>query len=265
MLVSFESSLLIAFKYCQELTVLWEKMRCHNVSSTERSKLVSEALRKMDGKYSEIAGSHVTARVLQTCVKLCSQSERDAIFEALQPDLLTLSLKKYAVFLVKKLIKRATKKQFEWFISSLHGRVAKLLRHTIGASVVDFAYQLATPPQKRRLLLELYSTELQLFTDLTGQKTHSLLETISNLGLQKSSVLQHMTTVIYPILEKGIVEYPIVHTAVLEYFTIADKVMLSIYCVAYLQSKHAFVGISFPFGLSLSHCPIMLDFADLGH
>uniref|UniRef100_A0A0E0P3G8 PUM-HD domain-containing protein n=2 Tax=Oryza TaxID=4527 RepID=A0A0E0P3G8_ORYRU len=207
----------------KELTVLWEKMRCHNVSSTERSKLVSEALRKMDGKYSEIAGSHVTARVLQTCVKLCSQSERDAIFEALQPDLLTLSLKKYAVFLVKKLIKRATKKQFEWFISSLHGRVAKLLRHTIGASVVDFAYQLATPPQKRRLLLELYSTELQLFTDLTGQKTHSLLETISNLGLQKSSVLQHMTTVIYPILEKGIVEYPIVHTAVLEYFTIADK------------------------------------------
>uniref|UniRef100_A0A0E0D937 PUM-HD domain-containing protein n=1 Tax=Oryza meridionalis TaxID=40149 RepID=A0A0E0D937_9ORYZ len=207
----------------KELTVLWEKMRCHNVSSTERSKLVSEALRKMDGKYSEIAGSHVTARVLQTCVKLCSQSERDAIFEALQPDLLTLSLKKYAVFLVKKLIKRATKKQFEWFISSLHGRVAKLLRHTIGASVVDFAYQLATPPQKRRLLLELYSTELQLFTDLTGQKTHSLLETISNLGLQKSSVLQHMTTVIYPILEKGIIEYPIVHMAVLEYFTIADK------------------------------------------
>ncbi|XP_052149675.1 pumilio homolog 24 [Oryza glaberrima] len=207
----------------KELTVLWEKMRCHNVSSTERSKLVSEALRKMDGKYSEIAGSHVTARVLQTCVKLCSQSERDAIFEALQPDLLTLSLKKYAVFLVKKLIKRATKKQFEWFISSLHGRVAKLLRHTIGASVVDFAYQLAMPPQKRRLLLELYSTELQLFTDLAGQKTHSLLETISNLGLQKSSVLQHMTTMIYPILEKGIVEYPIVHTAVLEYFTIADK------------------------------------------
>uniref|UniRef100_A0A0E0KL22 PUM-HD domain-containing protein n=1 Tax=Oryza punctata TaxID=4537 RepID=A0A0E0KL22_ORYPU len=211
----------------KELTVLWEKMRCHNVSSAERSKLVSEALRKMDGKYSEIAGSHVTARVLQTCVKLCSQSERDAIFEALQPDLLTLSLKKYAVFLVKKLVKRATKKQFEWFISSLHGRVAKLLRHTIGASVVDFAYQMATPQQKRRLLLELYSTELQLFTDLTGQKTHSLLETISNLGLQKSSVLQHMTTVIHPILEKGIVEYPIVHTAVLEYFTIADKTSAS--------------------------------------
>ncbi|KAL5217071.1 hypothetical protein ABZP36_017755 [Zizania latifolia] len=211
----------------KELTVLWEKMRCHNVSKGERSKLVSEALRKMDGKYLEITGSHVTARVLQTCVKWCSQSERDAIFEALQPDLLILSRKKYAVFLVKKLIKLATKKQFEWFISTLHGCVAKLLRHTIGASVVDCAYQRATQPQKRRLLLELYSTELQLFTDLTAQKTHSLLETISNLGLQKSSVLQYMTTVIHPILEKGIVEYPIVHTALLEYFTIADKTSAS--------------------------------------
>lgn len=32
----------------------------------------------------------------------------------------------------------ATKKQFEWFISSLHGRVAKLLRHTIGASGIYY-------------------------------------------------------------------------------------------------------------------------------
>ena len=41
---------------------------------------------------------------LQTCVKWCSQSERDAIFDNLQPHLLSLSRKKYAVFLVKKLI-----------------------------------------------------------------------------------------------------------------------------------------------------------------
>ncbi|XP_062214063.1 pumilio homolog 24 isoform X2 [Phragmites australis] len=211
----------------KELTKLWEKMRCHNVSKEERSKLVSEALRKMDGKYLDIAGSHVTARVLQTCVKWCSQSERDAIFNALQPHLLTLSRKKYAVFLVKKLIKLATKKQFAWFISTLHGHIAKLLRHVIGAAVVDYAFQRATQPQKRQLLLELYSTELQLFKDLTVQSSRSLLETISKLGLQKSSVLQYMTLVIQAILEKGIVEYSIVHTVILEYFTIADKTSAS--------------------------------------
>uniref|UniRef100_A0A453MBU3 PUM-HD domain-containing protein n=1 Tax=Aegilops tauschii subsp. strangulata TaxID=200361 RepID=A0A453MBU3_AEGTS len=118
----------------KELAVLWEKMRCRDVNKENRSKLVTEALRKMDGKYFEIAGSHVTARVLQTCVKWCSQPERDAVFVALQPHLLHLSRKKYAVFLVKKLIKLATKKQLALFISSLHGHVASLLRHTIGAA-----------------------------------------------------------------------------------------------------------------------------------
>ncbi|KAJ1292840.1 hypothetical protein BS78_01G020800 [Paspalum vaginatum] len=211
----------------KELTKLWEKMRCHDVSKEERSKLVSEAIRKMDGKYMDIVGSHVTARVLQTCVKWCSQSERDAIFDALQPHLLTLSRKKYAVFLVKKLIELATKKQFSSFISSLHGHVFKLLSHTVGAAVVDYAFLRATQPQKRQLLLELYSTELQLFKDLTVQSSFSLLETISKLELQKSSVLQYMTIVIQKILEKGNVEYSIVHTAILEYFTIADKTSAS--------------------------------------
>jgi len=93
----------------KELTKLWEKMRCHDVSKEERSKAVSQAIHKMDGKYLDIATSHVTARVLQTCVKWCSESERDAIFDVLQPHLLTLSCKKYAVFLVKKLIELASK------------------------------------------------------------------------------------------------------------------------------------------------------------
>ncbi|KAJ6816518.1 pumilio-like protein 24 [Iris pallida] len=50
-----------------------------------------------------------------------------------------------------------------------------------------------------------------------------LVDVISKLGLQKSSVIQHMTSVIQPILEKGILDYSIIHTALVEYFTIADK------------------------------------------
>uniref|UniRef100_A0A804MQD7 Leukotriene A-4 hydrolase-like protein n=1 Tax=Zea mays TaxID=4577 RepID=A0A804MQD7_MAIZE len=55
----------------------------------------------------------------------------------------------------------------------------------------------------------------------------SLIDTISKLGLQISSVLLHMTIVIDKILEKGTVEYLIVHTTILEYFTIADKTSAS--------------------------------------
>ncbi|KAJ4819206.1 Pumilio [Rhynchospora pubera] len=207
----------------KELALLWEKMRCHDVSKEDRSKFVSEALRKMGGKFMEIAGSHVSARVLQTCIKYCTQEEKDKVFDALRPHFLTLARKKYAVHLVKKLLDSASKKQFEWFVSSLHGQVASLLRHSVGAAVVEHVYHLAKGSQKRSLLVEMYSTELQLFKDLTKINSARLLDIIAMLGLQKSSVLQHMTLVIQPLLEKGIVDYSIVHTVILEYLTIADK------------------------------------------
>ncbi|VAI39456.1 unnamed protein product [Triticum turgidum subsp. durum] len=138
----------------KELKLLCVKLRYYNMRTNRRCRLVTEALRKMDGKYLEIARSP-TACVLQLCVKWCSHSERDPIFVALQPHLLDLSLDEHTVFLVHNII--------------------------------------------------------------------NLLNIISKLGLQKSSVLQHMTTVIQQVLEKGIVEYSIVHTVILEYLTIADK------------------------------------------
>ncbi|KAJ6806155.1 pumilio-like protein 24 [Iris pallida] len=151
----------------KELASLWEKMRCANVGKQERSKLISEALRRMKGKFLEIASSHVSARVLQTCVKYCSQSERETIFEALRPHLLSLSRRKYAVHLVKRILDCVTKKQLEGFISSLHGHVAFYLRHSVGSAVVEHVFQLANGPQRQSLLMELYSTEFQLFKDLT--------------------------------------------------------------------------------------------------
>lgn len=42
--------------------------------------------------------------ISQTCVKYCTQEERDSIFDALRPHLLALSRKKYAVHLVKKIL-----------------------------------------------------------------------------------------------------------------------------------------------------------------
>lgn len=40
----------------------------------------------------------------QTCVKYCSQAERDAVFEELQPNFLSLADNTYAVHLVKKML-----------------------------------------------------------------------------------------------------------------------------------------------------------------
>lgn len=207
----------------QELASLWEKMRWRNITKQDRSALVSQALQKMTGTIPEIAGSHVSSRVLQTCVKFCSQAERDAVFEELKPHLLTLACNVYAVHLVKKMLDNASKIQLEGFISSLHGHVASLLRHMVGSAVIEHAFHLANASQKQSLLVELYSTELQLFKDLVSTNESRLVDIIPKLGLQKASVQRHMASVIQPILEKGIVDHSIIHSALLEYFSVADK------------------------------------------
>ncbi|XP_039000245.1 LOW QUALITY PROTEIN: pumilio homolog 24-like [Hibiscus syriacus] len=207
----------------QELASLWEKMRRRNIAKEDRSKLITEALQKMKGKIPEIAGSHVSSRVLQTCVKHCLQTERDAVFSELQPHILTLSCNAYAVHLVKKMLDAASKKQLAGVISSLRGHVASLLRHMVGSVVIEHAYQLGNASQKQELLMELFSTELHLFKDLTSIKESRLIDVISKLGLQKSSVLRHMSSVIQPILEKGIVDHSIIHRVLVEYLSIADQ------------------------------------------
>ncbi|XP_050373546.1 pumilio homolog 24 [Argentina anserina] len=224
-----------------ELAHLWEKMRSRGISKEDRYKLVSEALQKMKGKIPEIASSHVSSRVLQTCVKYCSKAERDAkkkkadvdakkrkaekdaVFEELKPHFLTLARSAYGVHLVKKMLDNASKQQLAEFISSLHGHVASLLRHMVGSVVVEHAYQLGNATQKQQLLGELYSTELQLFKDLALKKEGRLVDVIAKLDLQKPSVLKHMTSIIQPILEKGIVDHSILHKVLIEYFTIAEE------------------------------------------
>uniref|UniRef100_A0A2P2KVM5 PUM-HD domain-containing protein n=1 Tax=Rhizophora mucronata TaxID=61149 RepID=A0A2P2KVM5_RHIMU len=207
----------------QELASLWEKMRQRNIAKEERSKLITVALQKMKEKIPEIASSHVSSRVLQTCVKYCSQTERDAVFSELRPHFLTLACNTYSVHLVKKMLDNASKKQLAEFVSALHGHVASLLRHMVGSVVIEHAYQLGNAAQKQELLMELYCTELQLFKDLASVKESRLLDVIAKLGLQKSSVQRHMTSVIQPILEKGIVDHSIIHRLLMEYFSIADK------------------------------------------
>lgn len=207
----------------QELASLWEKMRTRNIAKEERSRLVSDALKKMKGKIPEIASSHVSSRVLQTCVKHCTQDERNAVFVEIRPHFITLASNTYAVHLVTKMLDNASKEQQAEFISSLHGHVASLLRHMVGSLVVEHAYQLGNAAQKQTLLMELYSPELQLFKDLISAKEARLVDVISNLQLQKGSVIRHMTSVVQPILEKGILDHSIIHRALVEYLTIADQ------------------------------------------
>lgn len=51
-----------------------------------------------------------------------------------------------------------------------------------------------------------------------------IVDFISKLGLNKASVIRHMSSVLQPILEKGIVDHSVIHKTLMEYFSIADQV-----------------------------------------
>lgn len=51
-----------------------------------------------------------------------------------------------------------------------------------------------------------------------------LVDIIAKLSLQKTSVLRHVSSVLQPILEKGIVDHSIIHRVLMEYFSIVDQV-----------------------------------------
>lgn len=52
----------------------------------------------------------------------------------------------------------------------------------------------------------------------------NVVDVVSKLGLCKSSVVQHMSFVVQPILEKAIVVHSIIHSLLMEYLSIAHKV-----------------------------------------
>lgn len=60
-----------------------------------------------------------------------------------------------------------------------------------------------------------------------------LVDIISKLQLQKASVSRHMTSVVQPILEKGIVDHSIIHRLLIEYVTIADQVHKIFWCTSH--------------------------------
>ncbi|KAE8690446.1 hypothetical protein F3Y22_tig00110895pilonHSYRG00451 [Hibiscus syriacus] len=152
---------------------------------------------------------------------IAKEDRSKLITEALQK--MKGKIPEIAVHLVKKMLDAASKKQLAGVISTLRGHVASLLRHMVGSVVVEHAYQLGNASQKQELLMELYSTELHLFKGLASIKESRLIDVISKLGLQKSSVLRHMSSVIQPIIEKGIVDHSIIHRVLVEYLNIADQ------------------------------------------
>ena len=88
------------------------------------------------------------------------------------------------------------------------GHIAQLLRHPCGASVIDDLYNEATSKQQAAMAAELYGREYVLFSG----EAKRLPELMKELPLAKQkAVLRNMAQHAIPIMEKALVDPPLVH------------------------------------------------------
>jgi pumilio family protein 6 len=55
----------------KDVVSLWEKTRQRNIKKEDRSKLVTQILKKMEGKLPDMAVNHIMARALQASYLMC--------------------------------------------------------------------------------------------------------------------------------------------------------------------------------------------------
>ena len=90
------------------------------------------------------------------------------------------------------------------------GHIAQLLRHPCGAAVIDDLYNEATRKQQGAMAAELYGREYVLFSG----EAKRLPDLMKELPAAKQKVLRNMAQHAIPIMEKALVDPPLVHRSV---------------------------------------------------
>ena len=86
-------------------------------------------------------------------------------------------------------------------ISSLYGRVRRMVRHTEAAEILEIAYNdHANAGQRAALVKEFYGPQFSLFKDETTPTT--LSELLKEKPELRASVMKHLKEAILPLLDK---------------------------------------------------------------
>ena len=91
------------------------------------------------------------------------------------------------------------------------GHIAQLLRHPCGAAVIDDLYNEATRKQQGAMAAELYGREYVLFSG-EAKRLPDLMKELP--AAKQKAVLRNMAQHATPIMEKALVDPPLVHRSV---------------------------------------------------
>ncbi|XP_072023849.1 pumilio homolog 3-like [Amphiura filiformis] len=199
---------------------IWGQVREGKCSPVTRAKLLEELYGLIKGKAKELVKAHDTVRVIECCVQYGNEQQKQAIFDEVKDDMLELCKSKYAKFYVLKVLKYGTRQQRDFVIKSFYGNVCKLVQHSIAAEVVENAYNNWANAQHRSALLEeFYGAKYAIFKE---PGVHTLGDILAKHPESKQSILDHMLSVLTPLVEKSVIKHTIVHKALLDFLTHAS-------------------------------------------
>ena len=116
----------------------------------------------MKGNVGKIIFAHDTVRVVECLVSLGDETIRDALFEEMKDEIISMAKSKFASFFVQKLVKYGNKAQRDTIFKALEGRVCELTKHKIANTLVEACYNdYCNASQRNRFLQEFYGPEFR--------------------------------------------------------------------------------------------------------
>ncbi|KAJ1853780.1 Pumilio y domain member 6 [Coemansia sp. RSA 1853] len=199
---------------------LWEVLRRGDLDSEVRKVKMKEMMDMLRGHIKEVTFKHDMSRVVQTCLKYGNDEQRSEIAAELKGTYVDLSRSQYGRYILMRILKYCPKYRDE-VIKSFYGHVRKLVRHKEAAHVLEECFAVyANAKQKWNLVAEFYGREFAVFKNIDGPK--SLDAVLATTPQKRETAMDSLKSTVTPLLEKGTVQYSIVHRALLDYIRFAD-------------------------------------------
>ena len=194
---------------------VWEQVRREDCPAAEKTKLLNDLHKLVKGNVSKIIYAHDTVRVIECLMALGDESIRDALYEEMKDELITMAKSKYAHFFVEKLVKYGTVVQRAAVFKILEGRVAELAKHKIANNLVEICYnEYCNAAQRNRFLQEFFGPEFRHFKE---EDSRTVVQLMLKHPEKRRDILKHLATHVNPLITKGCYNISLVHTVLYNY------------------------------------------------
>jgi len=195
---------------------VWEEVRREDCPEEKKNKLTRELHALVKGNIKKMIYAHDTVRVVECLVALGDESIRNSLFEEMKEDVIEMCKSKYAHFFVMKMLKYGKKEQKLIIVKEMEGKIAKLMKNKIAATVVETIYtDIANGPQRVCLLQEFLDNQFRIYKE---PELRTVKEIIAKYPDRKKDCLRYLHDNVEVLIRKGCYNHSLVHNVLYNYF-----------------------------------------------